>query len=99
MTEPTTEVVRPKSPIQMHPVGSSAAFELLLVFISAVVVSSARSISPVVLKVQDVDGVDGLYGTSGAEYFWTAVGAVIGLAGAAFIAVAAIANGIQLGRR
>ncbi len=99
MTESTDDIVKPMSPVQMHPVGSFAAFGLLLSFISAVVVAIARSISPVVIKVQDTGGVEVQYGTSGAEYFWIGVGAVIGLAGVALIAVAAIAKGIQLGRR
>lgn len=99
MTESTTEAAQPTSPIQMHPVGSFAAFGLLLAFISAVVVSIARSMSPVRLKVHHIDGVEGLYGTGGAEYFWIAVGAVIGLVGVAMIAVATIAKAIQLSRR
>jgi hypothetical protein len=97
VTEPTAGAASPSIP-KRDPVWAFAASGLLVAFISALVVSSARSISPVVLKVQDVDGVGGLYGSSGAEYFWTAVGAVIGLVGVALIAVAAIAKGIQLGR-
>lgn len=99
MTEPTTEVAKPLTPVQMHPVQWSAGFGLLLVLISAVVVSSARSISPIRLKVQNIDGIDGLYGTSSAEYVWIAIGLVIGLVGVSFIGVAVIAKGIQIGRR
>ncbi|MEO6472466.1 MAG: hypothetical protein ABIR57_11000 [Aeromicrobium sp.] len=99
MTEPTAEAAHPSIPSQRDLVWAFAAYGLLLALISAVVVSIARSMSPVVLEVQDVEGVDQLYGTGGAEYFWIAVGAVIGLAAVAMIAVAAIAKGIQLGRR
>ena len=54
---------------------------------------------PVRLKVQNIDGVEGLYGPSDAEYFWIAIGAVIGLVGVSFIGVAVIAKGIQIGGR
>jgi hypothetical protein len=64
---------------------------------SGVILSIARSRSPVALEVHHVGGVDGLYGTGGAEYFWIAMAAVVGTVGVALIAVAAIAKGIQLG--
>lgn len=99
MTEPTTEAVQPSNPQPMGPIGWTAALGLLLALVSALVVSRARDIFPVRLKVQDISGVEGLYGTSGTEYLWLSIGAVIGLAGVAFIAVATIAKGIQLGRR
>jgi hypothetical protein len=98
VTEPTPTSAPPSVTKQRDPLQVYGASGLALVLISAAAISISRSVSPVVLKVQDLDGVDGLYGTGGAEYFGIAVGAVIGLVGLALIAVAAIAKGIQLGR-
>ena len=95
----TESAANPSIPTETTSLRAYVASGLALLAISVVVVSIARSASPVVLKVHGRDGVEGLYGTGGAEYFWVAVGAVIGFAGASLIAVAVLAKGIQLGRR